>query len=93
MTRRRIASIWLAVALLASAAAAQSPQTRRTYTVVGPRDCAMVVDGARALGLAVTRTDGPGTYTVTVTGPLLQMRAIDATVEDLTDSGGCAAAE
>jgi hypothetical protein len=83
----------VATVLLASVAAAQAPHTRRTYTVIGLRDCTLVVDGARALGLVVTRTDGAGTCTVTVTGPLPKMRAIDATVGDLTDSGGCAASE
>jgi len=89
---------WITLALvvtvlLASAAAAQAPETRRTYTVIGLRDCGMVADGARALGLRVTRTDDGCTCKLTVTGPLPRMRAIDATVDDVTDSGGCAAAE
>jgi len=102
VTRCKIApercTVVLAVALvtafvLASGAAAQEPHTRRTYAVVGVRDCALLVDGARALGLSASRTDGVGTCRVTVTGPLPQVRAIDATVDDLTDTGGCATSE
>jgi len=82
-----------ATVLLASVAAAQVPVARRTYTVIGFRDCELVVGGARALGMTVARTDDTGSCVLTVTGPLPIMRAIDATVEDVTDSGGCAAAE